>query len=381
MSCTSLMEMWGAIEHLKDPNLVACVQRYFGVQPVPKSNYENSSNGSSPNDPNNTVSTQSETKKYNITNRWWYIIFLVSTHLGDELFYALFFSFMFWNVDAVVARSILLIWCISLSSGQAMKDYIKWPRPPYPPVYCLQKKWAQEYGMPSTHAVIGVTIPFSLLYFSSQRYQCNISYGIFLALLFCGMVCLSRLYLGMHSVLDIVAGLILGAFFLLMFLPLPELLDQFLLTNPWSPVTLLLVSSLCVALYPSSIYSLTRQDTAVVLGATAGLYIGLWTSHHLNPVLPLPSNSLPVSTLKNVGLAVERTVIGCSAIFIFRTCFKSAYRFILSLVSGPKMSAPLFLVLSFYYVLYFMVGFHITFLIPHLFRYLGIERSSYLKEI
>lgn len=53
-------------------------------------------------------------------------------------------------------------------AGQSIKDIVKWPRPKCPPVVRLQKKWAMEYGMPSTHAMVGVAFPAGILYFSSH---------------------------------------------------------------------------------------------------------------------------------------------------------------------------------------------------------------------
>jgi membrane-associated phospholipid phosphatase len=35
----------------------------------------------------------------------------------------------------------------------------------------LESKWALEYGMPSTHAMVGLAVPFSILVFTYGRYQ------------------------------------------------------------------------------------------------------------------------------------------------------------------------------------------------------------------
>lgn len=84
--------------------------------------------------------------------------------------------------------------------GQGIKDIVRWPRPGSP-VIQLQHKWAMEYGMPSTHAMVGVSIPFSVLLYTMDRYQYNIPLGLCLAIIWCTLICLSRLYLGMHTVL------------------------------------------------------------------------------------------------------------------------------------------------------------------------------------
>lgn len=84
--------------------------------------------------------------------------------------------------------------------GQGFKDVIRMPRPG-PPVRKLQDKWAVEYGLPSTHAIVGVSIPFSIIYYTMFRYQYSVPCGFAIAFFWCFMICLSRIYLGMHSVL------------------------------------------------------------------------------------------------------------------------------------------------------------------------------------
>jgi len=61
-------------------------------------------------------------------------------------------------------------------SGQGIKDLLCIPRPG-PPAIRMQKKWAMEYGMPSTHAMVSVVIPFSVLLYTMNRYQ--VGNGIF----------------------------------------------------------------------------------------------------------------------------------------------------------------------------------------------------------
>ena len=77
-------------------------------------------------------------------------LFLAGTQLGDEPFCAFFFSFLFWNVDGWLGRHLVSVWALVLYGGQALKDVIRWPRPASPPVVQLERKWAAEYGMPST---------------------------------------------------------------------------------------------------------------------------------------------------------------------------------------------------------------------------------------
>lgn len=61
------------------------------------------------------------------------------------------------------------------SPGQALKDLLKVPRPACPPVIRLDTKWELEYGLPSTHAMVGAAMPFSIFILSLNRYQVSAS--------------------------------------------------------------------------------------------------------------------------------------------------------------------------------------------------------------
>lgn len=182
---------WSLLEYLKDPYHVWNFQQYFGVQKVriienkkeakfqvknideikqkiiednPVSSDEDFSNSEQDQDKQNVI-------YYRIDQVFWYYFFLLGTQLGDETYYSIFFCFWFWNIDGAVGRRIMLVWNMVMYIGQGMKDIIRWERPAMPPVIQLESKWALEYGMPSTHAMVGLAIPVSILLFTYGRYQ------------------------------------------------------------------------------------------------------------------------------------------------------------------------------------------------------------------
>lgn len=202
--------MWSIIEYLKRPELVVTVQEWFGVEYLSKSKNQSDTsddpvfhqqqsinqylhqNGTKTNLINNSFndknykchvgSEQSKSsvsllpnkvitgngqlhhkrdsgkdgKELNvrINNKFWYYLFIIGTELGDELFYATMIPFWFWNIDGAVGRRVIFVWAAVMYVGQGLKDIIRWPRPGYP-VQRLQSKWSIEYGMPSTHAMVG----------------------------------------------------------------------------------------------------------------------------------------------------------------------------------------------------------------------------------
>lgn len=109
--------------------------------------------------------------KFTISNHLLYYIFNFGASLGNEIFYITFLPSVVWNMDAVVARKSLAFWALYMYLGQATKDLLKIPRPPSPPVVRLEDRYALEYGMPSTHAMVGAGLPFSYFFLTLYRYQ------------------------------------------------------------------------------------------------------------------------------------------------------------------------------------------------------------------
>lgn len=108
---------------------------------------------------------------YRINNKLIHLMFEFGSGLGSEMFYIIFFPFMTWNVDSRLTRQILLIWYPLMYFGQFLKDWIKWPRPGPPAVRLEGNRFEMEYGMPSTHTIVGTCIPFSLLVLTSKYYE------------------------------------------------------------------------------------------------------------------------------------------------------------------------------------------------------------------
>ncbi|KAF5286636.1 hypothetical protein FQA39_LY16210 [Lamprigera yunnana] len=218
----------GVLNYLMQPVLVANIQRFFGVKIL-----------------------NSKGNEFEIQNKFWYNLFVFGTALGDETFYTCFIPFWFFNIDGAVGRRVILVWSLVMYVGQSIKDIIKWDRPGYP-VVKLQSKWALEYGMPSTHAMVGFTIPFAVLFYTMDRYQYYVCVGVVTAICWCVLVCMSRIYLGMHTVLDVIVGLCLTIVLMLPLIPLVDKLDYYFLTNATSPILVFVIPVLMIIYYPNS---------------------------------------------------------------------------------------------------------------------------------
>ncbi|KAI4803867.1 hypothetical protein KUCAC02_025514 [Chaenocephalus aceratus] len=109
-------------------------------------------------------------QEFLIGNRFLYYMFTFATELGNELFYIIF-PFVMWNMDALVSRRLIMVWVWVMYLGQCTKDVIGWSRPASPPVVKVEMFYNSEYSMPSTHAMSGTAIPFSLFFMTYCRWE------------------------------------------------------------------------------------------------------------------------------------------------------------------------------------------------------------------
>ncbi|XP_039993133.1 uncharacterized protein sgpp1 isoform X3 [Xiphias gladius] len=114
-------------------------------------------------------------QEFLIENRLLYYLFTFGTELGNESFYITFFPFLIWNLDAFVGRRLIMVWVWVMYLGQCTKDVIGWPRPASPPVVKVEMFYNSEYSMPSTHAMSGSAIPFSLFFMTCGRWERRVS--------------------------------------------------------------------------------------------------------------------------------------------------------------------------------------------------------------
>lgn len=138
--------MWSYIEYLKDPHLVLYVQQFFGVSHkeekklnnVKKNDdllhedtevlsddsenhkFSNNHYYDETNKEESSSDSDSEKKNYKINNYFWYYVFVLGTELGDEIFYATFIPFWFWNIDGAVGRRIVMVWSIVMYIGKIL---------------------------------------------------------------------------------------------------------------------------------------------------------------------------------------------------------------------------------------------------------------------
>uniref|UniRef100_UPI00398EFDA7 sphingosine-1-phosphate phosphatase 2 n=1 Tax=Pristiophorus japonicus TaxID=55135 RepID=UPI00398EFDA7 len=211
--------------------------------------------------------------------------------------------------------------------GQASKDIIKWPRPLSPPVVKLETRVDAEYGMPSTHAMAATAISFTFLIATMYRYKYSFALGLMAATVLSTLVSLSRLYTGMHTVLDVIVGVLITAVLMALTCPFWNMLDDLQLTSPLTPIIAVVMPFFMSYTYPAlDHYSPTRGDTTIILGVASGCTVGFWVNYQYGQTYE-PTGSIPFEipsiTLEVVLLASARFLIGIIILVATRQVVKT----------------------------------------------------------
>ncbi|XP_073216053.1 sphingosine-1-phosphate phosphatase 2 isoform X2 [Lepidochelys kempii] len=268
---------------------------------------------------------------------------------------------------------------IAMYIGQVTKDILKWPRPHSPPVVKLEMR--AEYGMPSTHAMAATSISFTFCIATINQNKYPLVLGLMAAFVFSTLVCLSRLYTGMHTVLDVIGGTLISAALIALTYPAWDIIDHLMLTSPFCPILSIIVPLLLCYNYPKlENYSPTRADTTTVLGAGAGATIGFWLNN-LCAAPNYPNKSLlllsfpPISEMMMVVLA--KFLVGIFILLVTRYFIKGmALRVLCSRyqvsVNDLEARRRLEIEVPYKFITYSSVGFSATVLVPLLHELLGL---------
>ncbi|KAH0624009.1 hypothetical protein JD844_007282 [Phrynosoma platyrhinos] len=265
--------------------------------------------------------------------------------------------------------------------GQVSKDLLKWPRPSSPPVVKLEKRTTAEYGMPSTHAMAATAISFTFVFASTSHYKFPLALGLIGAFLFSTLVCLSRIYTGMHTVLDVIVGSLISALLTALVYPVWDVIDHLMVTSPVCPVFCIVVPLFLCYNYPKlDHYSPTRADTTTILGAGAGAIIGFWINHqYISNALPgATSHSVLSVTCEMLLMMLAQFLVGIGALLVTRQIIKNVA--LKSLCSWYEVSMDdlgakqqLNIEVPYKFITYSSIGLTATVLVPLLHRFLGLN--------
>lgn len=185
--------------------------------------------------------------------------------------------------------------------------------------------------------------------------------------------------------------------FMFPMIPLVDRLDYWLLTTSYAPLLILLVAILMVLVYPTSLkWTPTRGDTTMCVALYAGIQIGAWINYQSGyiqvPALPPPYPVMWPSHAM-LGHLILRTVIGLCCVLATRAlgksvCYALACAFLGRDQHELKQSQncltnthKIFVDLSSKFCMAFMIGVNIQYLLPNVFKLIGIGRPDFYTEI
>jgi membrane-associated phospholipid phosphatase len=287
---------------------------------------------------------------FNFESSFLDVVFAVITFIGDELFYIMFFSLMFWVYDKELAYELIYVLLISISINGSLKELFTRTRPTFEVAGVDQigkgVVEAEGYSFPSGHAQNAAMIWGSWA-LSLKNHKKQLILAILIIL-----IGFSRIYLAVHFFTDVIAGWSIGlvvAYFI--YKAKPSFLEKWHKLS--SKARLSIIAVLSLILLAISLLSGTSESFSKTLSTGAGILIGIHLGKNLES--------------KYVGFNAKE---GLKSISVFMIRFVTG--FVLSGLTyfGLKVLFTSIddgnIILRF--IRYFSVGFMGIFLVPYLFN-------------
>ncbi len=134
------------------------------------------------------------------------------SELGREEFYLALFPLIYWCLDKRLGKHVLYVFLLSVTANSYLKHAFRGPRP-YWIDSAIGLSQEDSYGVPSGHTQLAATVYLFLALWIRKRWAWLLAIVMILAM------GISRVYLGVHFIHDVVAGLmvalvIIGCYFL-----------------------------------------------------------------------------------------------------------------------------------------------------------------------
>lgn len=255
--------------------------------------------------------------------------FLLWSFFAEEEFYLLALPLLFWCGDYRFARHMTYVVCWGLIWGNLLKDVFRLPRPKNVKAEVWVPKSAsqidstacRDFGFPSTHAMNSVSNSLFavLFYFNHPLVDSAGAMAMVFGMCFwISSISLGRLYLGVHSPMDVKGGVLLGTAVALMAGPLQacNTFDRFMLKTPHVGLLLLFLVILVLVLNPQPRpMTPTFMQNCTLCGLILGCAVGFrMEMDHLGA--PRLHNS-------SVSQMLLRVVLGYSILMLARMVMKA----------------------------------------------------------
>uniref|UniRef100_A0A7N0UTL7 Phosphatidic acid phosphatase type 2/haloperoxidase domain-containing protein n=1 Tax=Kalanchoe fedtschenkoi TaxID=63787 RepID=A0A7N0UTL7_KALFE len=256
-------------------------------------------------------------------------------------FYTAFLPLLFWSGHGKLARQMTILMAFCDYSGNCIKDIISAPRPNSPPVRRLtftkdEVENAMEYGFPSSHTLNTVCLSGYLLHYVISYNRGGDPFtdlvGYIVVCLLVGLIGFGRMYLGMHSLIDIIGGLVFGLVILSLWLTVHNSLDYFIVLGQnvesfWAILSVLLLFAYPTPELPTPSFEFHTAFDGVALGIVTGVRQTYHQFHH-ERVPRIFTPQLPLSIFSG------RMLVGIPTILLVKICSKTLAKWTLPIISN-----------------------------------------------
>lgn len=268
-------------------------------------------------------------------------IFGVITSLGSEGVYVLLLPLVFWIVDKPRGFRLGILFLASMCVNSGLKDYFHVPRPAESSgIRVLLGESGTGFSFPSGHAQGAMTV----WGFLASRFGGGALTAA--AVVIPLLVSLSRLYLGLHYLQDVAAGLGLGLVLLWVFNRIDKLVSE-PPTGGTGLFSSFPVKLAAVALLPWAALSIYRSEDAFKL---AGYAVGFALGYMIE------TGTMNVSFRASAGKQLLKLVLGYAVFFALKEFSRPLFP------DGPMQLAR-----------YGLLGLWIALAAPLVFRLLRLE--------
>ncbi|KAL8456261.1 hypothetical protein ACS0TY_034468 [Phlomoides rotata] len=268
-------------------------------------------------------------------------LFSVLSCVVSVPFYTAFLPFLFWTGHCKLGRQMTLLMAFCDYIGNCIKDVVSAPRPSTPPVRRIiatkdEVDNAMEYGFPSSHTLNTVCLSGYLLLYMLAYNGSNNAFAEIVGFTICcsvvSLVGFARIYLGMHSLIDVIGGLALGLGILAFWLSVSEYIDNFVVSGQnvvsfWAGLSFLLLFAYPTPQIPTPSFEYHTAFNGVALGIVIGVHQTYQQFHH-EEVSRLFSPHLTVSAMAG------RILVGIPTILVVKFCSKALAKWILPILAN-----------------------------------------------
>lgn len=258
---------------------------------------------------------------------------------GTHEFYVMTLPLFFWFGAGRLGLHLTMLLGTGIYAGNCAKDLLALPRPSGTHVDVAgDGEHAREFGWPSTHAVCASVMPFYIFIFafwaggadgaSPETADAVRGPALVLAVFTSLLLAFSRLYLGMHSPVDIAAGFAIGGALLAAWCAaLGPLVDALVASDAVNvPLWSAAAAVGAVVLHPvAPARCPCYTDSVCFIGTLAGAVSSLWAFRRAGVAPVGPTGDLPFDlAAASPAVVLARVALGLTTTLVARSAAKAA---------------------------------------------------------